>query len=32
LRTALTSLDDAEGEGTVTIDIAGKSALGDQWS
>ena len=29
LRTALTSLDDAKAEGTVTIDIAGKSALGD---
>jgi ribosome-associated protein len=29
LTTALTSLDDAKAEGTVTIDIAGKSALGD---
>lgn len=29
LRTALTSLDDAKAEGTITIDIAGKSALGD---
>lgn len=29
LRTALTSLDDAKAEGTVTIDLAGKSALGD---
>jgi ribosome-associated protein len=29
LTAALNSLDDAKAEGTVTIDIAGKSALGD---
>ena len=29
LKTVLISLDDAKAEGTVTIDIAGKSALGD---
>jgi ribosome-associated protein len=29
LRTVLLSLDDAKAEGTVAIDIAGKSALGD---
>jgi ribosome-associated protein len=29
LKTVLASLDDAKAEGTITIDIAGKSALGD---
>lgn len=29
MKTALLSLEDAKAEGTVTIDIAGKSALGD---
>ncbi len=29
MKTVLLSLDDAKAEGTVTIDIAGKSALGD---
>jgi ribosome-associated protein len=29
LKTVLTSLDDAKAEGTVTIDIQNKSALGD---
>nr|WP_255599447.1 ribosome silencing factor [Afifella sp. IM 167] len=29
LKTVLTSLDDAKAEDVVTIDIAGKSALGD---
>jgi ribosome-associated protein len=29
LNTVLASLEDAKAEGTVTIDIAGKSALGD---
>ncbi len=29
MKTVLASLDDAKAEGTVTIDIQGKSALGD---